>query len=799
MVTPVVDPREAFKQFRSTLDSHSEGVPISRLLPLLFRLKSHPYSLEWSHFMFEPMFRTKNTPRVLILKCGRQVSKSTSLAANQILRAFVQPDYNILTVMPLFEQVRKFSQNYVRPFIITSGIKSHLIGDLGSDSVLQRAIGQNSSLFYSYSSGDPNRVRGIPADECNFDECCAPNTKVMLAAGGTREVAELLPGDEIVSFAPSTDMELSTSIVQRVLSKGARPCWRVTLENDSYLECTDNERIYTTQGWRYLSEIWPKTPTDHATPSETIEESERLVGCLADEGGYRHYGVYRAAGHTGVLTARAAPRTRTLASNEDPLWERHTSSWPTCESEIPDVQAVRVYHRSDTGIQLSPIASVEYIGEQEVYDVEVDGEHTLFANGFAVHNCQDLDLSDIPIIESCMGASRYKIIRYTGTPKTFDNTIHLLWDESSQAHWHIPCICGKENKAAVDGDLLGMIGDNSKRKDGSNYTLICAKCSRQLNSREGYYVHEIPERRATFPGYHAPQPILPMHYESPKDWQVLLDTMRDKPKYIFYNEVLGESLDSGSKVITHAELYSACVTEPCEPKEMPNGQYISQAIGVDWGGRGKEKSSDTDDFISNTALALAGMLPSGVIEVKWLHKVPYETDMSHEAVMAANVSAQSQSEWLAMDYGGQGNVQEQQVLAAGWPQERVVPFTYSVMSPTKPIVFYNPPKHRGVRASYSLDKPRSILLLAELIKRGLVLLPNLPKYKNDHLRDFLNIYEETIDNPSGSPRRLIKRMTRRTDDVVHAINFAVMALYHSTQMWPKVAEAFVEGPVNQDA
>ena len=558
------------------------GMSLAPVLPLMFQLRGKPYSLKWSHFMFEPMFRVVGMPRRMMLLCGRQVSKSTSMAASQIGRAAVMPNYNILTVMPLYEQVRKFSNNYVRPFIITSGMRHRLVSDLGTDSVLQRAIGptsHNSNLFYSYSSGDPSRVRGVAADE------------------------------------------------------------------------VDNDEI------------------------------------------------------------------------------------------------------------------------------------------------QDLDHADLPVIEQCMGASPYKVVRYTGTPKTFDNTAHILWEDSSQARWHIPCHCGKINRAAVDGDLLQMIGDNSERPDGTKRTLICARCGDALNSRIGWYEHDFPERQLIFPGYHAPQPILPMHYESPKDWSVLLETRDTKPAYAFHNEVLGESYDAGSKIITQEELVRACQTTPCEPKDIEPNQYTAMTTGIDWGGRGKEKTSDTDDFISNTAMAVGGMRPDGVIEIPWLHKVPYVVDISHESKMACNVAAQSRSDFIALDYGGQGNVQQAQVVGWGWPEERIIPFTYSVMAPTRPIVWYNPPASRGARSSYTLDKPRSILLLAELLKRGLVLLPNSERYIKDHLRDFLNIYEESLDNPSGSPRRLVKRISRRTDDIVHAVNFVVISLYHYTQSWPALAKAFVDEEV----
>jgi hypothetical protein len=282
-----------------------------------------------------------------------------------------------------------------------------------------------------------------------------------------------------------------------------------------------------------------------------------------------------------------------------------------------------------------------------------------------------------------------------------------------------------------------------------------------------------------------------MHYEKPKDWSIILDIRKNKPTYVFFNEVLGESYDAGSKMITSDELKAAAVVEPCEPKNFPGGKYISSCLGIDWGGRGREKASDTEDFISNTAFALAGMCPDGTVEVNWLYKVPYTVDVANEAQVAVNVASDALLYWIAMDYGGQGNVQESLLKARGWPTERTIPFTYSVMPPTKPIVFYNPPMARGVRSSYTLDKPRSLLLLAELIKRKMVKLPSGDKYLQNHLQDFMSIYEESIENPRGSPTRLVKRLARRTDDVAHAINFAVMGLYHTSQKWPAVTKAFV--------
>lgn len=568
-VTDVTIALAAYQNMRS-----SDERPMSNLLPLIFRLRGKPYDLGWSHFMFEPMFRLQNCPRVMLWKTARQVSKSTSLAAMQIIRAAAEPNYNILTVMPLFEQVRKFSQNYVRPFLVTSPIRSSLVGSNSIDSVLQRGIGSpehNSNLFYSYSHGDPSRIRGISASEVNVDET------------------------------------------------------------------------------------------------------------------------------------------------------------------------------------------------------------------------QDLPLDDLPVVESCMAASPFKILRYTGTPKTFDNTINVLWEDSSQAVWHIPCGetgCKHLNRCSAGGDLLKMLGD---------VTLVCSACGKPVNSRRGFYIHDFPERRTLFPGYHVSQPVLPMHYESPKDWFVLKEIQRTKPAYVFYNETLGESFDSGAKLLTQEQLKAAAVVPPAPPGVYNPDGYVGSMLGIDWGGRGKERSTDSDDFISNTAFALAGLCPDGTVDVAWLHKIPYAIDISEESRIAVGTARKAMVSHIAMDYGGQGNVQEQRLIAEGFPRERIIPFTYAGnIQPRRPIVYYQPPKHYGVRSSYTLDKSRSVLLLIELIKVGAVRLPSGDEYLKNHLRDFLNIFEESIEDPRGPRKRLVRRMSKRTDDIVHAINYAVMGLYHLNNAWPRLAEAFIE-------
>lgn len=562
--------QDALIRYRALQDANP-GRPIFDLLPLIFKLKGQPFSINEGHFLQEPMYKlTGSVPRRMVFKAGRQVAKSTGLAASGILRVATRPYFNHLTVTPLFEQVRKFSGNYVRPFLVESTFKTHLLRPGSDNSVLQRTIANGSNLFYNYASNSADRIRGTSADGVDLDEM------------------------------------------------------------------------------------------------------------------------------------------------------------------------------------------------------------------------QDFDLSVIPIIESCMDASKYKIVRYSGTPKTKDGPLEVYWQQSSQAIWHIPCQetgCKRVNRCSADGDLLKMIQ--------SPVTLVCAGCGKPVDSRLGYYVHDRPDLRNIFPGYHLPQPAFPMHYADPRAWYKLQDALKTKPLYVIYNEILGESIDVGLKMVTQEDLEGAGKIVARPPAKHNTSPYIITTTGVDWGGKGKELTTDKEEFISNTAIAVAGMRADGVVEITSVRRAPYEADHAAEAALVRNTASDSQSDWVAHDFGGAGDVRETVLIHSGWPKKKVMPCTYSIMSVNKPIVYWQRPGATGARSSYTLDKTRSLQLLCALIKTRQVLLPEWSSNR-EALSDFFSLFEESIEGPRGSARRLVKKVKGRTDDVCHAINFAVMACYHATRRWPNIADAFMK-------
>lgn len=138
------------------------------LLPLLLNLNGQPYTLN-DYFPFESVFGV-HLPHELLLKTARQVSKSTSLAARNLIISVAIPHFSLLFVTPLYEQIRRFSTNYMRPFIDQSPLKNELIGVGTENSVLQRSFKNSSKMYFSFALTNADRVRGISAHANAYDE-----------------------------------------------------------------------------------------------------------------------------------------------------------------------------------------------------------------------------------------------------------------------------------------------------------------------------------------------------------------------------------------------------------------------------------------------------------------------------------------------------------------------------------------------------------------------------------------------------------------------------------------------------
>jgi hypothetical protein len=313
-----------------------------------------------------------------------------------------------------------------------------------------------------------------------------------------------------------------------------------------------------------------------------------------------------------------------------------------------------------------------------------------------------MDYDFIPVINSCMDASSFGVSTYSGTPKTLDNGIETLWQESSKAEWVTPCYnCGKWNMAVIHEDLLKMIG----RKG-----VVCAKCNQPLNPRQGHWYHTDIKTYPNSHGYHVPQIIMPMHYDNKEKWGELIAKSEGKLGYNkqkFMNEILGESADSSLKLISITDIRAASqlgINEFAKAVEGIRGCRV-RIMGVDWGGGGMEE-------VSFTAIALCGYDDlTQKVKCFYAHKFPMGMSHDEEAKQLMYFFRECGCQFLCHDFGGSGSVRETLMIQAGLPINRIMNFLYAGRTAvTRDLVVYNKPHPGEVRGWWSVDKSRSLVL-----------------------------------------------------------------------------------------
>lgn len=774
------------------------GLPtLTLLLPALLKLKGRPYTVE-RHYPFEPFFNTF-MPRNLVLKTGRQVSKSTSLAAQGVVLSNCIPYFNTLYVTPLFEMIRRFSNNYVRGFIDESPVKNLWTSSTTSSNVLQRSFTNKSNMFFSYAFLDADRTRGLNCSKCSFDESVKAGTLVSRPMNSSKAIEKLEKGEEIYSI--NEFGEIVTDRVKAVSDHGTRNCFKISLNNGKSFECTAESYVATTIGWKRVSTLI-EVLYAHACKKAyyltgdipgitrvrdltTVEDEEQELVAKCKKLKAIDFSLLSCYSLSEVLQTRNCELTRDVSVTNTPGFladaERHTQ------------KNVR------TEIGFSPlkvqISSIEHTGKHKVYDLETEGHHTFFASDIAVHNCQDLDASFIPIIRETMSGSPYgDIVQYAGTPKTLDNTLEGLWQRSSQAEWVITCpVCFYENVPAMTHDLDKMIGPWSADIGPNRSGVLCARpsCRRPIDPRTGMWYHAYPERAANYAGYHVPQIIMPMHCFDKDKWQILAgkrDGWFGTPKNVFYNEVCGESFDTGLKLVTLSELKAVANLGPNTVENakhvLANNDYVHRILSVDWGGGGEDETSFT-------TYAVLGLRTDMTIDVVYGHRSMTPHDFNAESRLCLDMVSEFGCSHIIHDYNGAGAYREKYIIDAGFPYLRVIPIQY-VPAASQSIMHKLDASDKHPRIRYSVDKARSLVLTCHQIKSAEIRMFDYDGDRDDNtglIRDFLALVEDKVSTKGGRDLYKIIRQQNMTDDFAQAVNMGCCALWYMTKAWPNVAAA----------
>lgn len=423
---------------------------------------------------------------------------------------------------------------------------------------------------------------------------------------------------------------------------------------------------------------------------------------------------------------------------------------------------------------LDRIVNIEYVGVLPGYDIEVEGTHNyVLGNGILSKNCQDINWEFIPIIEECMSASiNWGFSIYTGTPKTTDNTLSLLWNRSSQAEWVIRCdACGFFNIPNPEQHLIKMIGKHGP---------ICAKCGRPLTIEHGGWVHGYPERALTFPGMHLAQPCHKLHSINDLKWSRLVRKTETLPTITLWNECFGWPYDDATSPLTLTDLINAefdavdqygtktPIVNPSDVRKVAhNYSYIS--IGCDWGGG----SAISDSF---TAFAVVGLRKDNqVMDVLHYERIPKGVSPTDEAKILMSWITGAQVNAFTFDNGGAGFVRTEIMKHEGLSNIlglKVIPQQYG--PPRGGDVMRLAKAQRETDLTYYVtDKSRSLAMCIAGIKSKRIRIPHFNhEDENDPIRDFLALIEDPRDIRGRDVVILIGRKAGRPDDLAHAVNFA---------------------------
>jgi hypothetical protein len=400
----------------------------------------------------------------------------------------------------------------------------------------------------------------------------------------------------------------------------------------------------------------------------------------------------------------------------------------------------------------------------------------LSADRLNIDEIQDMNWDFLPLLqETLSGSVQWGLQRYAGTPKTFEHTIEKLWQESSGAELAVQCTaCKHWNIGSLDEDLLKNIGPT---------TTVCSKCKKPINPRKAVYIHRHPERRASFPGYHCSQPYHPFFFDNPRKWRNLLAKFKSYPFAKFCNECLGESQDIASRLITSGDIKKACcsydMSLPLAVRRRRN--YRKVALGIDWGGGGLDSSS-------YTALVLLGEPPGAdYLDLLYACRLNKNLTPVQECQYVREVFNMIQPTFVCHDFTGAGNIRESVLLQMGIPKSRIVPFTY-VGPNERPVIYWKSASEAGVRASYEIDKARSLMVFCLMFKTGKI---RFPRYEQiQHLTpDMLALVEERSEDRPGADVTYINKVAGASDDFAHALNYAASGIWHAEGRYPSLKEA----------
>jgi DNA repair photolyase len=214
------------------------------------------------------------------------------------LRLDVRPQDDRLT-LPLFEQgavVRTFDTPEFR------GITFY---EIRAKSIINR-VPEASYVPFRWTI---NPYRGC-SHSCSY--CASGDTKILMADGRTKPLADVRVGDEIYGTASAGNRRF---VKTRVLAHWStlKPAYRLTLEDGTELITSGDHRFLTNRGWKHVTGSEQGSDRrPHLTPRNRLLGTGQFPEGPTKDADYRRgylCGLIRGDGHIGSYAYRRAGRT----------------------------------------------------------------------------------------------------------------------------------------------------------------------------------------------------------------------------------------------------------------------------------------------------------------------------------------------------------------------------------------------------------------------------------------------------------------------------------------------------------
>ena len=367
---------------------------------------------------------------------------------------------------------------------------------------------------------------------------------------------------------------------------------------------------------------------------------------------------------------------------------------------------------------------------------------------------QDIQLDHLPVILECASHSPYKIFKFSGTPKSLDNSIEYYWSEySTQNEWVVPCRAHgtPKNPSSWHWNILG---ERNIGKTG----LICDRCGGPIHPTDPgatwASMNRHPNAEEPYEGFRIPQLMVPWI-----PWNEILDKWTHYSRAKFYNEVLGLSFDSGTRPLSRQN-----VIDSCDPAiKMNDPEFMAEFrrglknhpiyMGVDWGtGEG-----------SFTVMTL-GAYVDGLFTIFYVHRfIGAETEPQEQLRLIKKMIRAWNVRRVGVDYGG-GFYQNDELIRT-FGNERI--YKYQYLNPRRKVQWEGELKRWLVNRSEVMSD-----IFNAIKRRDCFRFPRWEDFENPYSKDMLNIFSEYNEQ-----RRVdtYKHAKGKPDDTFHSIVYCFLA------------------------